>query len=160
MHGFCFELLNSWLRQTLSSNGGIWVLNLKNVSTNCQGTVLFLFASGYIQFSFLTQSLHFVFNTHVLVLVALVIGLFIILSRGSGNPYTFGLPLHICHLVEHVGIANLHLQLGQDTWRLFFSQVKLMESPNYPFYSLEVRKMGLEYVLTLRKWVFLKMREE
>lgn len=160
MHGFCFELLNSRLRQILSSKGGIWVLNLKNVSTNCHETVLFLFASGYIQLSFLTQSLHFVFNTRVLVLVALVIGLFIILSRGSGNSYTFGLLLHICHLVEQVGIADLHLQLGQDTWRLFFSQVKLMESPNYPFYSLAVRKMGLEYVLTLRKRVFLKMRKE
>lgn len=157
MHGFCFELLNSRLRQILSSNGGIWVLNLKNVSTNCHETVLFLFASGYIQLSFLTQSLHFVFNTRVLVLV---IGLFIILSRGSGNSYTFGLLLHICHLVEQVGIANLHLPLGQDTWRLFFSLVKLMESPNSPFYSLAVRKMGLEYVLRLRKWVFLKMREK
>lgn len=160
MHGFCFELLNSRLRQILSSKGGIRVLNLKNVSTNCHETVLFLFASGYIQLSFLTQSLHFVFNTCVLVLVALVIGLFIILSRGSGNSYTFGLLLHICHLVEQVGIADLHLQLGQDTWRLFFSQVKLMESPNYSFYSLAVRKMGLEYVLTLRKRVFLKMRKE
>lgn len=91
------------------------MLNLKNVSTNCQEIVLFLFASGYIQFGFLTQSLHFVFTTHVLILVSLVIGLFIILSRGSGNPDTFGLLLHICHLVEQVGIANLHLPLDQDT---------------------------------------------
>lgn len=110
-----------------------------------------LVASGYIQFSFLTQSLHFVFTSHVLVLVAVVIGLFIILSMGSGNPDTFWAT--VAHLPSSGASGNCKLTppVGARHLETVYSQVILIESINYSVYSLEVRKMGLEYVFKLRK---------